>query len=165
MKCNGCDTQGLDNLQSIQMKWRGKKLRLFFCNNCIQKSNLFEDLTTSPVLLDNLQITPPYSEAYSQFLRFIHRHPVDRMDYSVFKKQPCTICLKDGFKYAMQTSIYGEQKLLLFCPPCTKKPNIFVDYTPKQVFETIPKAVLFLTPLFSRYMIRSEKDVVWDDFC
>lgn len=59
MKCNSCGLQGLDSLQSIQMKWRGKRLRLFFCDNCFQKSDLFEDLTTSPVLLDNVQLTTP----------------------------------------------------------------------------------------------------------
>lgn len=167
MKCNSCGLQGLDSLQSVQMKWRGKKLRLFFCINCIRKSDLFEDLTASPVILDNVQLTPPYSETYSQFLGFIHGKPIERMDYmdySVFEKQSCTICLRDGFKYAMETQVHGKQALLLFCPACTKKPNIFVDYTPRQVFDTYPKAVLFLTPLFSRYMIRPTKNAAWDDF-
>lgn len=164
MKCNSCGLQGLDNLQSVQIKWRAKRLRLFFCNNCIQKSDLFEDLSASPVILDNVQLTPPYSETYSQFLSFIHGEPVERMDYSIFVEQPCTICLKDGFKYAMETVAHGKQTLLLFCKNCAKKPNIFVDYTPRQVFDTYPKAVLFLTPLFLRYMIWPAKDVVWDDF-
>lgn len=164
MKCNGCDLHGLDSLQSVQMKWKNKGLRLFFCNTCVQKLDLFDDATPTEVLLDDAKPTTPLSDEVYQFLCLIHGSVVTGMDYSIFKRQSCVICLRDNFKIVIETSVQGKRTLLLLCNSCAKKPNIFADYTPEQVFKIAPQAALFLTPLFSHYMIRKNKAVVWDDF-
>ncbi len=105
------------------------------------------------------QKTKDLDRAYTNFFE-------GRGGYPTFKKKSGkqSIRYPQRFKFAMETVIYGKRTLLLFCNPCTKKSNIFVDYTPAQVFSTYPKAVLFLTPLFSRYTIRATVAVPWGDF-
>ncbi len=162
MICNVCSKEGLDNLKSLEMDWGSKQKRLYFCDDCIGRADLFQGATPSELIAGDVKPPPQLKSLFHQYMTLTHR--VSGINYDVFVTQKCTICSQEGFNIALETSIEGTQVLLRFCGKCAKKPNIFLDHTPLQVFHEKPAAALYVTPNFVRYMAHNPESILWNKF-
>ncbi len=164
MICNVCNKEGLNNLKSLEMSWGSKQMRLYFCDDCIGRADLFRRATPSELIAGDVKPPPQLKDLFHQYLTLTHSRGVSGISYDVFVEQKCTICHVDGFNIAVETSIEGVQVLLRFCGKCAKKPNIFLDHTPLQVFREKPEAALYMTPNFGRYMAHNPTSIPWFEF-
>lgn len=164
MICNVCSKKGLDNLKSLEIAWGSKQMRLYFCDDCIGSADLFQGATPSELIAGDVNPPPQLKSLFHQYMTFTHSRGVSGISYDVFVTQKCTICSQEGFNIALETSIEGTQVLLRFCGKCAKKPNIFLDHTPLQVFHEKPAAVLYVTPKFVRYMAHNLTSIPWLKF-
>lgn len=165
MICNVCNTtDGPDNLKSLEIMWRRRKMQLYFCDNCIGRADLFQGATPSELIAGDVKPPPHLETLFHQYLTLTHSRGVSDISYDVFVTQKCTICQKDGFNIAIETKIEGVQVLLRFCGKCAEKPNIFLDHTPFKVFHEKPSVALFATPKLVRYMAHNPTSIPWNEF-
>lgn len=168
MICNVCSTDGLDDLKGLEITWRFRqrqmRMRLNFCNNCIGRADLFKGATPSELIAGDVNPPLRVKSLFHQYLTLTHRWGTSGISYDVFVAQKCTICHQESFNITVETKIEGVQVLLRFCGKCAKKPNIFLDHTPLQVFHKKPAAALFATPKFVRYMAHNPRSILWSKF-
>lgn len=164
MICNVCSRDGLDNLKSLEVTWRRRKMGLNFCDDCIGRADLFQGATPSELIAGDVKSSPNLESLFHQYLTLTHSRGVSGINYDVFVTQKCTICHQEGFNITLETKIEGTTVLLRFCGKCAEKSNIFLDHIPLEVFHEKPSAVLFVTPKFVRYMAHNPTSILWSEF-